>query len=132
MAAGLNQSDLAGVLGWSQSKVSRLERAQRGVNRDDVDAWLNAVGAEAADRNRIRDLVHYSAYSHHVTVRLSRDAFVAVQDILGGKRGAALDQLASSAIVYFHKHRGDEGGLVSGVEPGPRPHGPSPAHRSTR
>lgn len=44
-SAGLNGKQLAEVLGWPASKVSRLEHGKQTAAADDVTAWVHAVGA---------------------------------------------------------------------------------------
>lgn len=45
--ADLNGKQLAERVGWAASKVSRLETGQRTASREDVTAWVEAVGASA-------------------------------------------------------------------------------------
>jgi transcriptional regulator with XRE-family HTH domain len=44
--AGLSTYELATQLGWSQSKVSKMERGQTAADPDDVGAWARATGAD--------------------------------------------------------------------------------------
>lgn len=46
--AGASTYQLAQVLGWSQGKVSKMERAQAPASPDDVAAWARASGADPA------------------------------------------------------------------------------------
>lgn len=46
--AGLNGKELAGVLGWHASKVSRLELGKQTATKDDVTAWAGAAGRPEA------------------------------------------------------------------------------------
>lgn len=52
--AGLSTYELAARLGWSQSKVSKMERGQTAADPDDVATWARVAGA---DSNTIADLV---------------------------------------------------------------------------
>jgi transcriptional regulator with XRE-family HTH domain len=45
-AAALSGPALADRLGWSQSKISRMETAERQASVPDVRAWLEATGAD--------------------------------------------------------------------------------------
>lgn len=45
--AGLSTTRLAGELGWSQSKVSKIENRRTKPSADDVRAWSAATGAPA-------------------------------------------------------------------------------------
>jgi transcriptional regulator with XRE-family HTH domain len=46
--AGLNGKELAGLLGWHPSKVSRIELGKQTASRDDVGAWARAAGKPEA------------------------------------------------------------------------------------
>jgi transcriptional regulator with XRE-family HTH domain len=52
--AGLNGKQLADRLGWSQSKISKIETGRQAATADDVTAWASAV---AAPRRVREDLV---------------------------------------------------------------------------
>jgi transcriptional regulator with XRE-family HTH domain len=52
-AAGLSGPELARRLGWSQSKVSRMETADRRSALPDVKAWLAATSASPAETRRV-------------------------------------------------------------------------------
>ncbi len=44
MAAGMNQSELAALLGISQSEVSKHERGERGLDFLQLRTWINTLG----------------------------------------------------------------------------------------
>jgi uncharacterized protein DUF5753/helix-turn-helix protein len=48
--------DVATGLGWSESKLSRIETAHTGINEADLDRLLSSYGVPAEDRDRLRDL----------------------------------------------------------------------------
>ena len=48
--------DVATALGWSESKLSRIETAHTGINEADLDRLLSTYGVSAEDRDRLRDL----------------------------------------------------------------------------
>lgn len=54
--AALHGSDLARVLGWSTSKVSRLESGTRGTSEVDVAVYLASCGVERCELERLLDL----------------------------------------------------------------------------
>jgi transcriptional regulator with XRE-family HTH domain len=54
---------LADVLGWSQSRVTRIERGQIAVTADDVDAWAEATRASERVRAELSELA-YEAWTH--------------------------------------------------------------------
>ncbi|MGH8897602.1 MAG: helix-turn-helix domain-containing protein [Egibacteraceae bacterium] len=47
LRAGLSTTDLAAQLSWSQSKISRIERAAQAIAIPDVRVWAEALGASA-------------------------------------------------------------------------------------
>jgi hypothetical protein len=48
--------DVATALGWSESKLSRIETAHTGISEPDLDRLLTAYGVRLEDRGRLRDL----------------------------------------------------------------------------
>src|SRR5205809_5420528 len=55
-AAGLSTTRLGAVLGWSQSKVSKIENGRTKPAAADVEAWLTAVSAPADERDRLVEI----------------------------------------------------------------------------
>ena len=49
-------SDVSTALGWSESKLSRIETAHTGISEADLDRLLTAYGVRVEDRDRLRDL----------------------------------------------------------------------------
>jgi hypothetical protein len=47
---------VATALGWSESKLSRIETAHTGISEPDLDRLLTAYGVPVEDRNRLREL----------------------------------------------------------------------------
>lgn len=54
---GLSCKDVATALGWSESKVSRMETGERGLYDDDVSAILGFLRVPAEIRQELMDLV---------------------------------------------------------------------------
>ena len=48
--------DVATALGWSESKLSRIETAHTGISEGDLDRLLTAYGVRVEDRDRLREL----------------------------------------------------------------------------
>ncbi|MFC7531365.1 helix-turn-helix domain-containing protein [Actinoplanes sp. GCM10030250] len=48
--------DVATALGWSESKLSRIETAHTGITESDLDRLLTLYGVAVEDRGRLRDL----------------------------------------------------------------------------
>jgi transcriptional regulator with XRE-family HTH domain len=48
--------DVATALGWSESKLSRIETAHTGITETDLDRLLTLYGLPVEDRGRLRDL----------------------------------------------------------------------------
>ncbi|MEU8141844.1 helix-turn-helix transcriptional regulator [Nonomuraea sp. NPDC048901] len=59
-SAFLTGEDLKARLGWSTSKVSRIENARIGISAEDLDILLNLYQATAADRQRLVTLLDHS------------------------------------------------------------------------
>ncbi|MGQ0773938.1 MAG: helix-turn-helix domain-containing protein [Pseudonocardiales bacterium] len=59
--AGLSTTQLAGQLGWSQSKVSKTELGRTTPSPEDADAWARATGASSATREELRVLAERAA-----------------------------------------------------------------------
>lgn len=55
-AAGLNGQQLAEVLSWQGSKVSKIENGRQNPTDDDVRAWCRAVGADDEIERLLADL----------------------------------------------------------------------------
>ncbi len=49
-------ADVATALGWSESKLSRIETAHTGITEPDLDRLLTSYGVPVEDRERLRDL----------------------------------------------------------------------------
>lgn len=81
--AGLSGRDLADLLGWSPSKVSRIELGRQTPSREDVTAWAGGVqraDLEAELQNRLRTLEsHYAAWKRQLAagVRARQEAYSA-------------------------------------------------------
>jgi len=58
---GLSCKDVARALGWSESKVSRMETGERGLYEDDVSAILGFLRVPAEIRQELMDLVRAGA-----------------------------------------------------------------------
>lgn len=69
-AAGMSTYRLAEVLGWSQSKVTRIENGNTQATADDVEAWAEATGADTAAREELSGLA-YSAWTQTRSWRAS-------------------------------------------------------------
>ncbi|GAA2679287.1 transcriptional regulator [Actinoplanes palleronii] len=50
--------DVATALGWSESKLSRIETAHTGITEADLDRLLTLYGVRVEERGRLRDLAH--------------------------------------------------------------------------
>jgi transcriptional regulator with XRE-family HTH domain len=55
LVAGLSTNDVARRLGWSQSKVSKMELGRTAASIPDVEAWARVTGAAAEVVERLRD-----------------------------------------------------------------------------
>lgn len=62
--AGLKTARIAGELGWSVAKLSKLEKGSRATSSWDIGTLLGKCGAEKVDRDRIMHLVHEERLGH--------------------------------------------------------------------
>jgi transcriptional regulator with XRE-family HTH domain len=53
-------ADVSSALGWSESKLSRIETAHTGISEADLDRLLTAYDVRVEDRDRLRDLARRS------------------------------------------------------------------------
>jgi transcriptional regulator with XRE-family HTH domain len=60
-AAGLSGEQLGAALGWSQSKVSKIENARTRPSVSDVEAWANVTRASAELRSELTVLAELTA-----------------------------------------------------------------------
>ncbi|GAA2527703.1 transcriptional regulator [Winogradskya humida] len=56
LRGGRRGAVVAAGLGWSESKLSRIETARTGISDADLERLLDALAAPAGERNRLRDL----------------------------------------------------------------------------
>lgn len=77
--AGLEGKDLAVRLGWSASKVSRLELARQGISPADIDAWITTTGGSSGDRAALLGLLDQAREEQHTLRRRARHGQAAVQ-----------------------------------------------------
>jgi transcriptional regulator with XRE-family HTH domain len=52
-------ADVATALGWSESKLSRIETAHTGISETDLDRLLTVYEVHVDDRDRLRDLARH-------------------------------------------------------------------------
>ncbi|RKT51827.1 helix-turn-helix domain-containing protein [Saccharothrix australiensis] len=70
----LNADKLSKSLGWSASKVSRLEHGQRGADEFDLGALLGRLEVDAASRARIRRLIREQDLGYFLRAHAGRVA----------------------------------------------------------
>ncbi|MFD9445904.1 helix-turn-helix domain-containing protein [Streptomyces sp. NPDC060006] len=90
--AGLNGKEFASLLGWQQSKVSKLETAKQTPTVADLSAVANALGmpdVTAELTGRLRTLeTHYAGWRRQLAagVRARQEAWQATEDSAGEVR----------------------------------------------
>lgn len=73
-ASGFSGNQLAAVLGWPQSRVSKIETGTQMATRDDVSAWIGATEASegtAEELRRLLSLAHVEYEDWRETYRKS-------------------------------------------------------------
>ena len=83
-------SALARHLGWQQSKVSRIELGQQLPSRDDLDQWIEAVGADHVELHQLLDDAHVQTVSNRGAARGSRGLPGAQEDLGALERASIL------------------------------------------
>jgi transcriptional regulator with XRE-family HTH domain len=68
--AGLSTYQLSEMMGWSQSRVTRIERGQIVATAADVEAWADATNASRRVRDELSDLA-YEAWTQSRSWRTS-------------------------------------------------------------
>jgi transcriptional regulator with XRE-family HTH domain len=56
LRGGRRAAAVATALGWSESKISRIETAHTAISEEDLERLLTAYGVRVEDRGRLRDL----------------------------------------------------------------------------
>lgn len=98
--AGLTTYQLGERLGWSQSRVTRIENGNIQASADDADAWAEATGADEGTRADLASLA-YSAWNEVRSWRVShRGGLAARQREMGQleRRATAIRQFQPEAI----------------------------------
>jgi transcriptional regulator with XRE-family HTH domain len=91
MQAGLRARDVSEALGWSPSKLSRIETSTSSVKPEDLDRLLDFYQAPDDVRNNIGALVHQP-------VRRTRRQSAAVPDVL--ERYTRFEEQASQIQIF--------------------------------
>jgi transcriptional regulator with XRE-family HTH domain len=97
-AAGLNGQQLAEVLSWQGSKVSKIENGRQTPTDDDVRAWCRAVGAEGEIERLLADL-HTLETRHAEWQQQVRGGLARVQESVA-KREAATRTMRSFQLTF--------------------------------
>jgi transcriptional regulator with XRE-family HTH domain len=98
--AGLTGKQLAERLGWSQPKVSRIERGQRTPSEEDLQAFAQVVGATAESTDELLTRVR-TVHSVHAAWRrqLAGGAAVGQHDILELEASVRLVRAFEPAVI---------------------------------
>lgn len=98
--AGLTTYQLGERLGWSQSRVTRIENGIIQASADDADAWAEATGADPGTREDLASLA-YSAWNEVRSWRVSHRGGLAARQREMGQlehRATAIRQFQPEAI----------------------------------
>jgi len=98
--AGLTGKQLAGQLGWSQPKVSRIENGQRTPSEEDLLAFVRVIGATAEVADELLTRVR-TIHAVHAAWRrqLAGGASVGQHDILELEASARLVRAFEPAVI---------------------------------
>jgi len=90
-------SALARHLGWQQSKVSRIELGQQLPSRDDLDQWIDAVGADPEELHQLLDEAHVQTVSNRAQAR-------GIHGLPGAQDDLAALERASTLVAEYQPH----------------------------
>lgn len=93
--AGLTGDQLAERLGWSQSRVTRIETGKRKVSRAEAEQWADVTGADENLREELSHLA-YSAATEARSWRISHSAGLAAR-----QREMAKMERSATEILHF-------------------------------
>jgi transcriptional regulator with XRE-family HTH domain len=96
LRSGLSGEALGKALGWSQSKVSKLENGARSASPDDVAGWMSVTGAQIEQREELAALAESAA--NRVTSWWQSHA----QGIAARQGEIAEAEARSERIMNFH------------------------------
>ena len=65
VGAGLSSFRLAEMLGWQQSKVSKIETRKQLASEDDLAAWVGAAGAMPETASDLRAMPRARGWDPH-------------------------------------------------------------------
>ena len=98
--AGLTTYQLAERIGWSQSRVTRIENGNIQATADDADAWAEATGADEGTRDDLAALA-YAAWNEVRSWRVSHRGGMSARQREVGRmehRSTAIRQFQPEAI----------------------------------
>jgi transcriptional regulator with XRE-family HTH domain len=98
--AGMSTYQLAGALGWSQAKVTRIENSRTKATPDDVMRWADATGATEAIREDVSQLAN-AAWTEMRSWRASHGSGLAARQAeMGGMdRQASLIRSFQPSVI---------------------------------
>ncbi|MEU0539304.1 helix-turn-helix transcriptional regulator [Nocardia sp. NPDC005978] len=82
-AAGISGRALARRLGWSQSKVSTIERGRKVPLGPDIRAWCQATGMPLVESDLCAVAANLRTEIHHEQDRLRSEAITAAKPLKG-------------------------------------------------
>ena len=91
--AGMTTYQLAGAMGWSQSKVTRIENGRTQATAADAEQWAEATGADDSAREELSRLAH-SAWTEARSWRASHRGGLAARQ----REMADLDRSAAGIL----------------------------------
>lgn len=100
LAAGYSQPELAKILGFGQSKVSRMETSERNAKVSDINKWMDVTKATLHWREEAIRLTS-TVPTNQRTLLLSDEALTALSD-LSRHRGWPVpdNEVVSEALVF--------------------------------
>jgi transcriptional regulator with XRE-family HTH domain len=117
LRSGLGAEEVAGALGMSMSKLSRMESGQRGLQADDVSALLGLYRVPARRREELLSLVRNASMPNWWQVQEGRLPALWEEAIRFEREAAAIYNYETSLIPGMLQTGSYASALVSGIDP---------------
>ncbi|GAB3678096.1 helix-turn-helix transcriptional regulator [Saccharopolyspora tripterygii] len=117
LRSGLGAEEVAGALGMSMSKLSRMESGQRGLQADDVSALLGLYRVPAQRREELLDLVRNAAMPNWWQVQEGRVPALWEEAIRFEREAVAILNYETVLIPGLLQTARYAAALVSGIDP---------------
>ncbi|TDC99464.1 XRE family transcriptional regulator [Saccharopolyspora terrae] len=117
LRSGLGAEEVAGALGMSMSKLSRMESGQRGLQADDVSALLGLYRVPARRREELLSLVRNAAMPNWWRVQEGRLPAMWEETTRFEREASAIFNYETTLVPGMLQTTGYASALVGGTDP---------------